>query len=100
VDAPEDGVLPIYLTDKRKESFMEKEIVLPELGEDAGEEAEVSFWYVQEGEEVEEGADLVEMVTDKAAFTVPSPETGILKEIVVSEGDNVSAGQKIAVIDV
>lgn len=79
---------------------MEKEITLPDLGEDAGEKAEVSFWYVEMGDEVEEGADLVEMVTDKAAFTVPSPETGTLKDIKVEEGDEVAVGETMATIDV
>ena len=79
---------------------MEQEVKLPDLGEDAGEEAEVSFWYIEPGEEVEEGGDLVEMVTDKAAFTVPSPAGGKLKEVMTSEGEVVRVGQKMAVIEV
>ncbi len=78
---------------------MATEIKLPELGEDAGEEAEVSFWYVEEGEEIEEGQDLVEMVTDKAAFTVPSPAGGTVKEIRVREGDKVQVGEVMAVVE-
>ncbi|MFW6457148.1 MAG: biotin/lipoyl-containing protein [Planctomycetota bacterium] len=78
---------------------MEKEVVLPELGEDAPEEAEVSFWYAQVGDTIEEGEDLVEMVTDKAAFTVPASTGGTVKEIRVDEGDMVDVGQAIAVID-
>ena len=41
---------------------MASEVKLPPLGEDAPDEAEVSFWYLEEGETVEEGQDLVEMV--------------------------------------
>jgi len=78
---------------------MEHNVELPELGDDAPDEAEISFWYVEEGEEVEEGQDLVEMVTDKAAFTVPSPAGGTLKEIKVREGDTVQVGQVMAVIE-
>lgn len=78
---------------------MEKEVVLPELGEDAPDEAEVSFWYAQVGDTIEEGEDLVEMVTDKAAFTVPSSTGGTVKEILVDEGDMADVGQAIAVID-
>ncbi|MFW6189223.1 MAG: biotin/lipoyl-containing protein [Planctomycetota bacterium] len=77
---------------------MPTEVKLPELGEDAGDEAEVSFWYVEEGERVEEGQDLVEMVTDKAAFTVPSPAGGTVQEIRVEEGDNVQVGDVMAIL--
>lgn len=72
---------------------------MPDLGEDAPDKAEVSFWYVQEGEEVEEGQDLVEMITDKAAFTVPSPLKGAVKQILIQEGDIARVGQTMAVIE-
>ena len=78
---------------------MSLDMVLPELGKDAGDEAEVSFWYVEEGEAVEEGQDMVEMVTDKAAFTVPSPATGKVKEIRAIEGDKVRVGDVMAVLE-
>ncbi len=78
---------------------MEKEVVLPELGEDAPDEAEVSFWYVQEGDSIDEGEDLVEMVTDKAAFTVPSSVGGTVKKILVDEGEMAGVDEAIAVID-
>ena len=78
---------------------MQQEIKLPDLGEDAPDEAEVSFWYVVEGENVEEGQDLVEMITDKAAFTLPSPTAGTVKQVLVQEGDTVKVGQVIAIVE-
>ena len=78
---------------------MEREVRLPDLGEDAGDEAEVSFWYVAEGESVEEGQDLVEMVTDKAAFTVPSPCGGRIRQLLVKEGETVKVDQAMAILD-
>ena len=78
---------------------MERNFVLPDLGEDAPDHAEVSFWYAEAGETVEEGQDLVEMITDKAAFTVPSPAMGTLKQILTAEGDTVEVGQVMAVIE-
>ena len=78
---------------------MALEMLLPDLGEDAGDEAEVSFWYVEEGEEVEEGQDMVEMVTDKAAFTVPAPANGTVKELRVQEGDKVKVGGVMALLE-
>jgi len=78
---------------------MPHEVKLPDLGEDAPDEAQVSFWYVGVGEAVEEGQDLVEMVTDKAAFTVPSSGSGTLKEIRVQEGEVAKVGQVLAVLE-
>lgn len=75
------------------------EVKLPPLGDDAPEEAEVSFWYVEEGEAIEEGQDMVEMVTDKAAFTVPAPVGGTLKAIVATEGDKVKVDQVLAIVE-
>lgn len=78
---------------------MATKVELPELGEDAPDEAEVSFWYAEPGDTIKEGADLVEMVTDKAAFTVPSPVGGTLKELLVEEGDKVAVGEAMATIE-
>ena len=79
---------------------MEHRVELPRLGDenDAEEEAEVSFWYIEEGEAVKQGQDLVEVITDKAAFTVPAPVGGILVETLKGEGDKVKEGDDIAVI--
>jgi pyruvate dehydrogenase E2 component (dihydrolipoamide acetyltransferase) len=78
---------------------MAYEVKLPPLGDDAPDEAEVSFWYVEEGELIEEGDDLLEMVTDKAAFTVPSPVSGTLSEIKANEGAKVAVGQVMAIVE-
>jgi pyruvate/2-oxoglutarate dehydrogenase complex dihydrolipoamide acyltransferase (E2) component len=75
------------------------EVKLPPLGEDAPDEAEVSFWYVEEGEAIEEGQDLVEMVTDKAAFTMPAPVSGVLRSIEAGEGETVAVGQVMAIVE-
>ena len=77
---------------------MAKEVVLPELGEEINE-ATVSYWLHQEGDEVKEGEDLVEMTTDKATFNVPSPASGTLKEISAGEGETVKVGQKLGAIE-
>jgi len=78
---------------------MRVEVKLPELGEDAGKEATISFWYFQEGASVKKDEDLVEMVTDKATFNVPAPASGVLKEVVALEGDKVAIGGLMAVIE-
>ncbi|MDD2702609.1 MAG: hypothetical protein PHC33_01205 [Candidatus Omnitrophica bacterium] len=74
------------------------QVILPELGEQS-KNATVTFWYFKAGDTVKENDDLVEMTTDKAAFNVPSPYSGILKEILVNEGDVVQVGAALAVIE-
>jgi len=80
---------------------MEEEVRLPELGDDdeSAEEGEVSFWYIEEGESVKEGEDLLEVITDKAAYTVPAPTGGTLKKVLKGEGDKVQPGDQIGVIE-
>lgn len=70
----------------------EMEVRLPELGDEAATEARVSFWYVEVGETVEAGDNLVQMLTDKATFDVPSPASGTLAEILAQEEQTVSVG--------
>ncbi len=72
---------------------------LPELGNDAGEEATVSFWYFEDGEAVPEGEDIVEMVTDKATFNVPCPVSGTLVEVLTPDGAKVKVGDVLAVLE-
>lgn len=73
---------------------------LPSLGDDAGDEAQVSFVYVKPGDEVKEEADLVEMVTDKATFNVPSPKSGKIVKLLVEEGDTVKVGAPICDMEI
>ncbi len=75
-----------------------KNVYLPELGEGIAK-ATVAFWHSQHGEHVQEGNDLVELVTDKASFNVPANATGILKEARFQVGEEASVGVVLAVID-
>lgn len=77
---------------------MAYEVRLPDLGEEAEDEASVSYWQVEEGDRVEKGDDLVEMTTDKAVFNVPSPVSGMIERIMVEEGDVVKVGEVMAII--
>ncbi len=75
------------------------EMKLPDLGEDAGNEATVTYWHLDDGDHVEQDSDLVEMSTDKAVFTVPSPVTGTITEIITREGETVKVGDLMALIE-
>ncbi len=74
------------------------QVVLPELGEGVNE-ATVSYWHFEEGDKVEEGNELVEMVTDKATFNLPAPASGTLGEVFFEEGDVVKVGDVLATIE-
>jgi len=78
---------------------MRYEVKLPNLGDDADDSAVVSFWLVNEGDEVRKGDDLVELTTDKAAFTLPSPRRGTLVEKVADEDDEVHVGDVLCVLE-
>lgn len=76
----------------------EIEIKLPELGEEI-RSASVSFWHVEEGDVVSENSDLLEVVTEKATFNVPSPSKGKLIKKNFDEGEEVKVGEIIAVLE-
>ena len=73
------------------------DVKLPHLAEGV-ERANVSYWHKKVGDSVKEGEDLVELVTDKATFNMPAPVSGVLKEIVIKEGDEAKVGQIVAKI--
>jgi len=68
--------------------------------QDPGEgihEAEILKIIVSEGDRVEEEQIVMEIETDKAAVEIPSPVTGVVKEIRVTEGDIVQVGDVLMV---
>ncbi len=75
-----------------------RNIVLPELGEGI-KEAMVAFWHFKEGDRVQEGDDVVELVTDKASFNISADCNGFLKSILVAEGQQVKIGEVLGVIE-
>ena len=65
--------------------------ILPDLGEGV-HEAELISWKVQPGQKVQEHETLAEMETDKALVEVPSPWTGVIKELGGAAGDIIKVG--------
>lgn len=78
---------------------MAEQVKLPELGAEAGEEATVSYWIAQEGDDVQEGDDLVEMLTDKANFNVPAPCSGKITKVHAQENEVVKVGDLLCEIE-
>jgi pyruvate dehydrogenase E2 component (dihydrolipoamide acetyltransferase) len=59
---------------------------LPDIGEGVVE-AEIMKWFVTEGDEVAEDQPLVEVMTDKATVTIPSPKRGRVLRRCWKEGE-------------
>lgn len=76
---------------------MSKEFVMPKLGMTM-EEGTITKWLKKEGDKVEKGEPIVEIMTDKVNMEVESPYDGTLLKIVAKEGDVVPILQPIAII--
>ncbi len=74
------------------------ELKIPDVGESI-QEVLIGRWLKQEGDRVEMDEDVVELDTDKASMELPAPAAGVIKEILKSEGEAVSIGDTIAVLD-
>ena len=79
---------------------MMHEVKLPSLGDDNAGTAIVVSWLVEEDDLVDEDEDLVEMQTDKAAFTIQSPKAGVLMEKLVYEDDEVGVGDVLCILEI
>lgn len=74
------------------------EMVMPKMGESIME-GTILAWLKNVGDSIEEEESVLEVATDKVDTEVPSIHAGILKEILAKEGDVVSVGNPIAIID-
>lgn len=69
------------------------DIVVPDLGD--FEDVEVIEVLVSAGDTVDREDGLITIETDKAAMDVPAPDSGVIEELTVSNGDKVSSGSVI-----
>ena len=74
------------------------EFKLPDLGEGV-HEGEIVKWYVQVGAVIQEDDPLVDVETDKAAVTIPSPVGGTVVRLGGEVGDTMMVGGVVAVIE-
>ena len=73
-------------------------VTLPLLGENVTE-GTVTRWLKKEGERVEMDEPILEVSTDKVDTELPSPASGILRDIAVDEDETVAVGSQLAVIE-
>ena len=69
----------------------------PDIGEGLVEGVVVA-WKVKEGERVDEDQDLVDIETEKAVFTLPSPAEGMVLKIHYKEGEAIRVGDVLITI--
>jgi len=74
------------------------EMVMPKMGESIIE-GTILTWLKSEGDAIEQDESVLEVATDKVDTEVPATQAGILKQILVKEGDVVAVGAPIAIIE-
>jgi pyruvate/2-oxoglutarate dehydrogenase complex dihydrolipoamide acyltransferase (E2) component len=78
---------------------MAYEMALPKFAH-AMTEGEIAQWYRKEGDRVEQGEVLFDLITEKVTVPVESPVSGRLMEIKVGENESVPVGTIVAVIEI
>ena len=76
---------------------MLQEVLLPQLGQTM-EEGKVEKWHKAEGDTVKRGEVLFEITTDKATLEVESFVEGVVKKILVAEGETVPVNEVVAIV--
>ena len=73
------------------------QVVVPDIGD--FKEVEVIEVLVKPGDAVTKEQSLITLESDKATMEIPSPSSGVVKELKIKIGDKVSKGSPILVLD-
>jgi pyruvate dehydrogenase E2 component (dihydrolipoamide acetyltransferase) len=73
------------------------EIKVPDIGD--YKDVPVIEIHVKPGDRVEKEQSLVTLESDKATMDVPSSESGVVKEVKVKLGDNISEGTIVVLLE-
>ena len=76
---------------------MATKVIMPKLSPTM-EEGQISRWLKKEGDKVSMGEPLAEIDTDKATMEMQALGNGVLRKILIDEGQSAPLGQLIAVI--
>ena len=72
-------------------------VTMPEVAETIVE-GTIARWLKQPGDPVERYESIAEIVTDKVTLELPSPAAGFMGELLVAEGETVTVGTPIAIL--
>src|ERR1700675_3804336 len=76
---------------------MATQVIMPKLSPTM-EEGQLSRWLKKEGDKVSMGEPLAEIDTDKATMEMQALGSGVLRKILIKEGESAPLGQLIAII--
>src|SRR5512132_1574289 len=76
---------------------MATQVVMPKLSPTM-EEGQLSRWLKKEGDKVSMGEPIAEIDTDKATMEMQALGNGVLRKILIQEGESAPLGQLIAII--
>jgi pyruvate dehydrogenase E2 component (dihydrolipoamide acetyltransferase) len=82
---------------ERRETIVATEVTIPNLGYTMTV-AKILNWQKSVGDSVEAGEALLEIETDKVNYIIEAPVNGIVKALLVNEGDEVPVGGIVAII--
>ena len=77
---------------------MSIEVKVPQLPESVTD-ATIVAWHKRAGDSVRRDENLVDLETDKVVLEVPAPSDGIIKELKFNDGDIVTGGQVLALLE-
>ena len=76
---------------------MATKVIMPKLSPTM-EEGQIARWLKKEGDKVSMGEPLAEIDTDKATMEMQALANGVLRKILINEGQSAPLGQPIAII--
>ncbi|MFI5342447.1 MAG: dihydrolipoamide acetyltransferase family protein [Candidatus Methylomirabilales bacterium] len=76
---------------------MAQQVLMPRLSQDMTQ-GRIVEWLKKEGEAVKEGEPLVSVESDKAEVELQTPQSGILRRMLVGAGEEVDVGTPLAIL--
>src|SRR6476659_9689341 len=76
---------------------MASKVIMPKLSPTM-EEGQIARWLKKEVDKVSMGEPLAEIDTDKATMEMQALSNGVLRKILINEGESAPLGQMIAII--
>jgi 2-oxoglutarate dehydrogenase E2 component (dihydrolipoamide succinyltransferase) len=74
------------------------DIIMPKMGESVNE-GTIIKWHKNVGDQVKRDEIIFEISTDKVDTEIPSPDSGVIAEIRIPEGDTVEVGTVVAILN-
>jgi biotin carboxyl carrier protein len=89
-----EEAIPVLVPEELMDGSM-AEVVMPQMGESITE-GTITKWLKREGEPIDRDEPLFEISTEKVDAEIPSPVAGVLKKILVAEGETVEVNYRVA----